>query len=96
MLTSKDWHLHKDVMLTISCSDLRVKLWSYVSYLCLFHLPLILSLARSLSLSPFLCLSPPHCSLLLSDQMQYLRASSEEEIFAHLGLEYIPPCDRNA
>ncbi|CDQ84143.1 unnamed protein product [Oncorhynchus mykiss] len=26
----------------------------------------------------------------------YLRASSEEEIFAHLGLEYIPPCDRNA
>ncbi|XP_070295651.1 DNA-directed DNA/RNA polymerase mu [Salvelinus sp. IW2-2015] len=27
---------------------------------------------------------------------QYLRASSEEEIFAHLGLEYIPPCDRNA
>lgn len=51
VLTSKDWHLHKDVMLTISCSDLRVKLWSYVSYLCLFHLPLILSLARSLSLS---------------------------------------------
>lgn len=29
-------------------------------------------------------------------RMQYLRASSEEEIFAHLGLEYIPPCDRNA
>ncbi|KAL4609530.1 DNA-directed DNA/RNA polymerase mu isoform X1 [Arapaima gigas] len=27
---------------------------------------------------------------------QYLRASSEEEIFAHLGLEYIPPWERNA
>ncbi|XP_036385070.1 DNA-directed DNA/RNA polymerase mu [Megalops cyprinoides] len=27
---------------------------------------------------------------------QYLRASSEEEIFAHLGLAYIPPCERNA
>ncbi|XP_041914729.1 DNA-directed DNA/RNA polymerase mu isoform X2 [Alosa sapidissima] len=26
----------------------------------------------------------------------YLRASTEEEIFSHLGLDYIPPCDRNA
>uniref|UniRef100_A0AAZ3PMX6 DNA-directed DNA/RNA polymerase mu n=1 Tax=Oncorhynchus tshawytscha TaxID=74940 RepID=A0AAZ3PMX6_ONCTS len=32
----------------------------------------------------------------LYDRKRYLRASSEEEIFAHLGLEYIPPCDRNA
>lgn len=31
-----------------------------------------------------------------SIQGTYLRASSEEEIFAHLGLEYIPPCERNA
>ncbi|KAJ4921548.1 hypothetical protein JOQ06_024476 [Pogonophryne albipinna] len=29
-------------------------------------------------------------------QSKYLRASSEEEIFAHLGLEYIPPSERNA
>uniref|UniRef100_A0A667Z9Q0 DNA-directed DNA/RNA polymerase mu n=1 Tax=Myripristis murdjan TaxID=586833 RepID=A0A667Z9Q0_9TELE len=29
-------------------------------------------------------------------QSRYLRASSEEEIFAHLGLEYIPPTERNA
>lgn len=26
----------------------------------------------------------------------YLRATSEEEIFTHLGLEYIQPCERNA
>lgn len=29
-------------------------------------------------------------------QKRYLRASSEEEIFAHLDLEYIPPSERNA
>ncbi|XP_070780776.1 DNA-directed DNA/RNA polymerase mu [Enoplosus armatus] len=29
-------------------------------------------------------------------QSKYLRATSEEEIFAHLGLEYIPPSERNA
>uniref|UniRef100_A0AAQ6A2I0 DNA-directed DNA/RNA polymerase mu n=1 Tax=Amphiprion ocellaris TaxID=80972 RepID=A0AAQ6A2I0_AMPOC len=29
-------------------------------------------------------------------QSRYLRAASEEEIFAHLGLEYIPPSERNA
>ncbi|XP_013876433.1 DNA-directed DNA/RNA polymerase mu [Austrofundulus limnaeus] len=29
-------------------------------------------------------------------QRKYLRASSEEDIFAHLGLEYIPPSERNA
>ncbi|XP_071391984.1 DNA-directed DNA/RNA polymerase mu [Centroberyx affinis] len=29
-------------------------------------------------------------------QSLYLRASSEEDIFAHLGLEYIPPSERNA
>ncbi|KAL7376297.1 hypothetical protein ABVT39_005056 [Epinephelus coioides] len=29
-------------------------------------------------------------------QNKYLRATSEEEIFAHLGLEYIPPTERNA
>ncbi|XP_038152601.1 DNA-directed DNA/RNA polymerase mu [Cyprinodon tularosa] len=29
-------------------------------------------------------------------QGKYLRASSEEEIFAHLGLEYVPPSERNA
>ncbi|KAM8828251.1 LOW QUALITY PROTEIN: DNA-directed DNA/RNA polymerase mu [Spinachia spinachia] len=29
-------------------------------------------------------------------QSRYLRASSEEEIFAHLGLEYILPSERNA
>ncbi|KAK5852202.1 hypothetical protein PBY51_023690 [Eleginops maclovinus] len=29
-------------------------------------------------------------------QSKYLRASSEEEIFAHLGLEYFPPSERNA
>ncbi|KAJ8339504.1 hypothetical protein SKAU_G00362900 [Synaphobranchus kaupii] len=31
-----------------------------------------------------------------SKQNRYLRASSEEEIFAHLGLEFIPPAERNA
>ncbi|KAM4634992.1 DNA-directed DNA/RNA polymerase mu isoform 2-T2 [Polymixia lowei] len=31
-----------------------------------------------------------------SKQKRYLRASSEEEIFAHLGLDYIPPSERNA
>ncbi|KAJ8400081.1 hypothetical protein AAFF_G00401200 [Aldrovandia affinis] len=31
-----------------------------------------------------------------SKQKRYLRASCEEEIFAHLGLEFIPPCERNA
>ncbi|XP_010864536.2 DNA-directed DNA/RNA polymerase mu [Esox lucius] len=31
-----------------------------------------------------------------STKRQYLRANSEEEIFALLGLEYIPPCGRNA
>uniref|UniRef100_A0A8C9RSF5 DNA-directed DNA/RNA polymerase mu n=1 Tax=Scleropages formosus TaxID=113540 RepID=A0A8C9RSF5_SCLFO len=30
------------------------------------------------------------------EQKRYLRATSEEEIFAHLGLEYIPPGERNA
>ncbi|XP_029025053.1 DNA-directed DNA/RNA polymerase mu [Betta splendens] len=29
-------------------------------------------------------------------QKRYLRAASEQEIFAHLGLEYIPPAERNA
>ncbi|XP_059213362.1 DNA-directed DNA/RNA polymerase mu [Centropristis striata] len=29
-------------------------------------------------------------------QGKYLRATSEEEIFAHLGLEFIPPSERNA
>nr|WKN12667.1 PolM [Haplophryne mollis] len=29
-------------------------------------------------------------------QRRYLRAASEEEIFAHLGLEFIPPSERNA
>uniref|UniRef100_A0A3Q4M9K6 DNA-directed DNA/RNA polymerase mu n=1 Tax=Neolamprologus brichardi TaxID=32507 RepID=A0A3Q4M9K6_NEOBR len=29
-------------------------------------------------------------------QNKYLRATSEEEIFAYLGLEYIPPSERNA
>lgn len=29
-------------------------------------------------------------------QSKYLRATSEEEIFAHLGLEFIPPSERNA
>ncbi|XP_034997418.2 DNA-directed DNA/RNA polymerase mu isoform X2 [Hippoglossus stenolepis] len=29
-------------------------------------------------------------------QKRYLRATSEEEIFAHLGLEFIPPSERNA
>ncbi|XP_073334033.1 DNA-directed DNA/RNA polymerase mu [Pagrus major] len=29
-------------------------------------------------------------------QRSYLRATSEEEIFAHLGLEFIPPSERNA
>uniref|UniRef100_A0A8C6LPI0 DNA-directed DNA/RNA polymerase mu n=1 Tax=Nothobranchius furzeri TaxID=105023 RepID=A0A8C6LPI0_NOTFU len=31
-----------------------------------------------------------------NNQRKYLRASSEEEIFAHLGLEFIPPSERNA
>ncbi|XP_035247161.1 DNA-directed DNA/RNA polymerase mu [Anguilla anguilla] len=31
-----------------------------------------------------------------SQQKRYLRASSEEEIFAHLGLQFIPPSERNA
>ncbi|KAF7641752.1 hypothetical protein LDENG_00272770 [Lucifuga dentata] len=31
-----------------------------------------------------------------SKQSRYLRATSEEEVFAHLGLEYIPPSERNA
>ncbi|XP_031695673.1 DNA-directed DNA/RNA polymerase mu isoform X2 [Anarrhichthys ocellatus] len=31
-----------------------------------------------------------------NNQSRYLRASSEEEIFAHLGLEYVPPSERNA
>ncbi|XP_069022291.1 LOW QUALITY PROTEIN: DNA-directed DNA/RNA polymerase mu [Embiotoca jacksoni] len=29
-------------------------------------------------------------------QSRYLRAASEEEIFAHLGLEFVPPSERNA
>ncbi|XP_053303689.1 DNA-directed DNA/RNA polymerase mu isoform X2 [Pleuronectes platessa] len=29
-------------------------------------------------------------------QKRYLKATSEEEIFAHLGLEFIPPSERNA
>lgn len=29
-------------------------------------------------------------------QSRYLRATSEEEIFAHLGLDFIPPSERNA
>ncbi|XP_072310361.1 DNA-directed DNA/RNA polymerase mu [Eucyclogobius newberryi] len=29
-------------------------------------------------------------------QCKYLKATSEEEIFAHLGLEFIPPSERNA
>ncbi|XP_068190134.1 DNA-directed DNA/RNA polymerase mu [Antennarius striatus] len=31
-----------------------------------------------------------------NNQRRYLRATSEEEIFAHLGLEFIPPSERNA
>ncbi|XP_051974021.1 DNA-directed DNA/RNA polymerase mu-like isoform X2 [Xyrauchen texanus] len=31
-----------------------------------------------------------------SNQKCYLRAQTEEEIFAYLGLEFIPPCERNA
>uniref|UniRef100_A0AAR2KJ97 DNA-directed DNA/RNA polymerase mu n=1 Tax=Pygocentrus nattereri TaxID=42514 RepID=A0AAR2KJ97_PYGNA len=33
---------------------------------------------------------------LYDSKQRYLRANSEEEIFAHLGLEYIPPSERNA
>lgn len=35
-------------------------------------------------------------TLFLVWQRKYLRAASEEEIFAHLGLEYVPPSERNA
>lgn len=31
-----------------------------------------------------------------SSQREYLKAATEEEIFAHLSLEYIPPSERNA
>ncbi|XP_055063518.2 DNA-directed DNA/RNA polymerase mu isoform X2 [Misgurnus anguillicaudatus] len=31
-----------------------------------------------------------------SNQRCYVRVQSEEEIFAYLGLEFIPPCERNA
>ncbi|CAJ1070024.1 DNA-directed DNA/RNA polymerase mu [Xyrichtys novacula] len=43
---------------------------------------------RSMSLSSH--------ALFDSKQGRYLRATSEEEIFAHLGLEFIPPSERNA
>ncbi|XP_060765459.1 DNA-directed DNA/RNA polymerase mu isoform X2 [Neoarius graeffei] len=33
---------------------------------------------------------------LYDSKQRYLQANSEEEIFAHLGLEYIPPSERNA
>ncbi|XP_019937834.2 DNA-directed DNA/RNA polymerase mu isoform X2 [Paralichthys olivaceus] len=33
---------------------------------------------------------------LYDSTQRYLRATSEQEIFAHLGLEYIPPSERNA
>ncbi|XP_047660873.1 DNA-directed DNA/RNA polymerase mu isoform X2 [Tachysurus fulvidraco] len=33
---------------------------------------------------------------LYDSKQRYLRANSEEEIFTHLGLEYIPPSERNA
>lgn len=42
----------------------------------------------------WLCPTPPH--LTLSPQGTFLPASSEEEIFQHLGLDYIPPTLRNA
>ncbi|XP_048875430.1 LOW QUALITY PROTEIN: DNA-directed DNA/RNA polymerase mu [Brienomyrus brachyistius] len=35
-------------------------------------------------------------ALFHSTRRQYLRATSEEDIFAHLGLEFIPPAERNA
>ncbi|XP_040013774.1 DNA-directed DNA/RNA polymerase mu isoform X2 [Xiphias gladius] len=35
-------------------------------------------------------------ALYATKQSRYLRAASEEEIFAHLGLEFIPPSARNA
>ncbi|XP_034565352.1 DNA-directed DNA/RNA polymerase mu isoform X2 [Notolabrus celidotus] len=43
---------------------------------------------RSMSLSSH--------ALFDSQQGRYLRATSEEEIFSHLGLEFIPPSERNA
>lgn len=34
--------------------------------------------------------------VLFFPQGKYLQATSEEEIFTHLGLEFIPPSERNA
>lgn len=53
--------------------------------------------SKTFTVSALRCLKISECTyFFLYFQKIFLKAESEEEIFAHLGLDYIEPWERNA